>query len=104
MRLAVGVKRNFRVRILGGVHSLHCLTKRPLQSSASSIRANRRTPASPCQSKYQELVKENVLPEMLLVPHLEVENLFQIHSKLRCLFVLCASHRNPPPAHSAGHQ
>ena len=104
MSMVVGVKSSFRVRILVGDHSLRCPTKRPLRSSASSIRAGKRTPASPCQPRYQELVTGNTLPEMLLALHLAVENLFQIHWKLHCLFALCASHRNLPLAHSAGHQ
>ena len=79
MRMAVGVKRSFKVRILVGDHSLRCLTKRLLRSSASSIRAGIRIPASPCQPRYKQLVTGNDLPEMLLALHSAVENLFQIH-------------------------
>ena len=104
MRVAVGVRRNFRVRILGVDHSLHCLTKHPPQSFASNIRADKRTPAGPRQSRYPDLVTGNDLPELLLALHLAAENLFQIRWKLHCLFGLYASHRNPLLAHSAGHQ
>ena len=104
MRMAVGVKRSFRGRILVGDHSLRYLTKRLLRSSASNIRVDRRTPASPCQPGCQELVTGNDLPETLLALHLVEEILFQTHWKLRCLSALCASHRNLPLAHSTGRQ
>ena len=79
MRMAVGVKRSFRVRIPVGDHSLRCLRKHPLRLSVSSIRVDKRTPASPCQLRYQELVTGDYLPEMLLALHLAGENLFQTH-------------------------